>query len=331
MGVVIECKHCGATIDEAASFCDQCGEALTESVTHKPQRVSPVFTFGSAVERERTYESPTDWIRRLLKASFAFLATVYKSVMRPSEIELVQSQPQAEAAPFEARIHPLRETRARKGAPLLLLSHWGVLLQGLQISSMEFYVSVQRAIAGRGLPDTEMSHVKWPEGGIFSAKRVYLRVRRKDHVFDICGAPFGNGFFVSWWLGETPTVSILYLLAMFLAISLLISLAIYAYDTWGLVIAVLVTLAGLLVTFRLLARPAAETLDYYLLQLPWVGTLYERFFRPITYYRIDTALMFQAAVDGAVKEVIDELTKAKGLRALSELERKPIMRDFLRR
>ncbi len=40
------------------------------------------------------------------------------------------------------------------------------------------------------------------EGGLFSGSREYLRVKRQEHVFDVCGAPFGRAFFVSWWLTE---------------------------------------------------------------------------------------------------------------------------------
>lgn len=71
--------------------------------------------------------------------------------------------------------------------------------------------------------------------------------------------------------------------------------------------------------------------DDVILMLPLIGPLYERFFRPITYYRIDTAQMFQKTVEKAVMEVIDGITNEKGIRALSELERKPVMRDFFKK
>ncbi len=34
--------------------------------------------------------------------------------------------------------------------------------------------------------------------------RIYQRIGRKKLVFDVCGAPFGKGFFVSWWMGPLP-------------------------------------------------------------------------------------------------------------------------------
>ncbi len=152
----------------------------------------------------------------------------------------------------------------------LVISHWNKMLEGLQASPKEFYGAVERAIEKRQVPDVKRSRVDWREGGLLSAKREYLRVQRHEHVFDICGAPFGNGFFISWWLGESQ---------------------------------------GCLAT------------------LPGAGA----FLRPQTYYQIDTALMFQSAIHAAVLEVVDEMTTAKGVRALTELERKPILREFFRR
>jgi hypothetical protein len=59
--------------------------------------------------------------------------------------------------------------------------------------------------------------------------------------------------------------------------------------------------------------------------LPFIGPPLMRVFRPETYYRIDTALMFQDSVHSAVMEVIDGITTQKGLRSLSDSERKPVL------
>jgi len=163
-------------------------------------------------------------------------------------------------------------------APDFIISHWYHLIEGLQGSPKEFYASVEQAITARNLPDMTTVRVDWREGGPLSAKREYLRVIRKEHVFDICAAPFGNGFFVSWWLGELGSGCLTFL------------------------------------SF-----------------LPFIGAVAMAIFRRATYYRIDTALMFQTSVSAAVQEVVDGMTKAKGLRALSELERQPIMKGFLGR
>lgn len=160
----------------------------------------------------------------------------------------------------------------------LLLSHWNKLIEGLQESPQQFYSSLEKAIERREIPNTNLSRIDYREGGVFSAKREYLRVRRKEHLFDICAAPFGTGFFFSWWLGES--VGFFYQL---------------------------------------------------MLKIPILGRIFVRLLRKETYYKIDTALMFQGAVHSAVLEVIDEITKTNGLRALSEAERKPILTDLFRR
>jgi len=161
--------------------------------------------------------------------------------------------------------------------PKTVLAQWSTLVEGLQWSPKDFYVSVEQAIGRRQLPDIFLSRVSYAEGGLFSAKREYLRVTRKDHIFDICGAPFGTGFFFSSWLGERPQGCL-----------------------------------GLLMVVPVLNI--------------FVGML-----RRETYYKIDTAMMFRESVQNAVFEVIDGLTTAKGIRSLSELERKPVMRNFLHR
>jgi len=155
--------------------------------------------------------------------------------------------------------------------PTTILGHWSVLIEGLQASPLDFFAQVEAALEKRQIPGAKRSRVDWREGGLLSAKREYLRVRRYEYVLDICGAPFGTGFFVSWWLGEYK---------------------------------------GCL----------GENLP-----------LLTAIFRRPTYYRIDTANMFRTAVDGAVQEVIGQMTQAKGLRQLTLEERKPVLREFWRK
>jgi len=50
--------------------------------------------------------------------------------------------------------------------------------------------------------------------------------------------------------------------------------------------------------------------------MPLFGTFYARFLRPVTYYSLDTATMFQESVRRAINEEIDALRTAQGLRAL---------------
>lgn len=168
-------------------------------------------------------------------------------------------------------------SKAAKGSPVIF-SHWHHLIDSLQASSQKFYESVAARIKERNIPDIYVTRVDHAEGGVFSANREYLRVTRREHVFDICAAPFAKGFFISWWLGED--------LGLFLNI---------------------------------------------VMRIPFLGPALVRIFRPETYYRIDTALMFQESVHATVLEILEQSTKTQGLRSLSELERKPILREFFKR
>ncbi len=163
-------------------------------------------------------------------------------------------------------------------SPTIILSHWNQMVPGLQQSAEEFYASVESLVTPHGLRNVKLERVNLSEGGILSAKREYLQMRRGEHVYHVCAAPFGNGFFISSWLGQIES--------------------------------------GLLA---------------WLSSLPFIGWIFERFIKPLTYYKIDTALMFQSIAHGAVLGALDTVTQAKGLRALSPDERKPVMRDFFSR
>jgi hypothetical protein len=160
--------------------------------------------------------------------------------------------------------------------PDTILSHWNNLVEGLQQSSNEFYTEVEQNLNAHKLKDVESDRVEFAEGGFFSARREYLQVRRGEHVYHVCAAPYGNGFFVSSWLGAVE--------GGFLA---------------------------------------------WLASFPFVGWIF-RFFLNLrmTFYRIDTALAFQAVVHSAVLKALDSVCTARGIRALTERERTPVNRDF---
>jgi hypothetical protein len=64
------------------------------------------------------------------------------------------------------------------------------------------------------------------------------------------------------------------------------------------------------------------------LSVPIVGWLYAIIFNPVTYYRLDTAMMFRDSIRYAVNEVIDGLLTGQGLRALTEDQKRPSIRDL---
>lgn len=87
-----------------------------------------------------------------------------------------------------------------------LISNWMMTFEGLQFSTKEFYLMVEKRIKAHSVPAIKMSIVNYKEGGILSASRQYMRVQYHDLAFEICAAPFGNDFFVSWWFGSTSNM-----------------------------------------------------------------------------------------------------------------------------
>ncbi|MCG3165573.1 MAG: hypothetical protein POELPBGB_01341 [Bacteroidia bacterium] len=87
---------------------------------------------------------------------------------------------------------------------------------------------------------------------------------------------------------------------------------------------------GMFVSWWLYTKPTIleRIMDY---ALPFIGRpLYHRLF-PVTFYSIDTASMFMTYVQGAVLNVVDSIVKEQGLRALSETERTPKVKDIFQR
>src|SRR3954469_15652702 len=98
-----------------------------------------------------------------------------------------------------------------------VVGHWHSLIEGFSTSSLDFYELVKAGIARREIPDLSTSPVECKQGGLGAGKRVYLRVSREGLNFDICAAPFGTGYFFSWWLAKISRV-LLDLLFIFLCL-----------------------------------------------------------------------------------------------------------------
>lgn len=215
------------------------------------------------------------------------------------------------------------------------LGHWSTLVEGLQASPWECYVAIEAGLQRRQIPGAAFSRVTYKEGGFASADRIYLRVSRKMLAFDICAAPFGTGFFFSWWQRPLPPSNALGCLALLLAfgavgyllralmrltgagpVSLTLSqaLAIGVFFVFGLLFA-----AGAA------ARGGFVFSEDAILDLPLIGAVYNTIFRPDTYYKLDTIDMYQKAVHAVVLEVVDGVMSAKGLRALGPEERLPTL------
>lgn len=157
-------------------------------------------------------------------------------------------------------------------------SHWNHLVNNFNFSTEEFYIKFKKELLSHGVSGINAVDVTLREGNIFSSRRRYIRIKWKDYQYDICAAPFGDGFFVSWWLLQRLSW-----------LQIIISL------------------------------------------IPFIGAWLVRKLFPVTYYRIDTASIFMTYAHSSVLKVIEDITKDKGTRALTESERKPILNDIFKR
>ena len=227
----------------------------------------------------------------------------------------------------------MAETPPAKNIPdVEIKSYWCKLFEGLQVSPMDFYSRVEQAIQLREVPGLEISRVERSEGGLLSAKREYLRLTRERLFFEVCAAPFGTGFFVSSRFGEVrlrvdPLAAVLLLIGLLVLTYVLVK----AIGFFWAVTVMFVSVGAAVWFMRIAVSRGLEDVDATLMKTPVIGPLYERFFRKVTYYRIDIMGMYQQAVHNAVTQSMDEISKEKGIPPLSESERKPILKDFYMR
>jgi hypothetical protein len=95
----------------------------------------------------------------------------------------------------------------RKVRPSNISSHWHHPFNEFNISTVEFYTAIEEKLKKLALPQVYYRHVEYHEGSAFTPKRLYLHVYRFEFCFDICAAPFGKEFFISWWLSKNSGCS----------------------------------------------------------------------------------------------------------------------------
>lgn len=204
----------------------------------------------------------------------------------------------------------------------LVEGHWHTLIDGFSTSALDFYELVKAGIVRRKIPDLKISSVEWKESGLGSGKRIYLRVSREGLNFDICAAPFGTGYFFSWWLAAIPRILLDLAVLGGIAFLGLIFLGVFFRQGCSGMFAGTVMFFGALFGAGFLVRYGETGLESTVLSMPVTGFLYGFFFRPTTYFNEDTAAMFRESVHHSVLEAIDAVTSAQGIRALSPEARK---------
>jgi hypothetical protein len=191
---------------------------------------------------------------------------------------------------------------------------WHAVLLDFESSTGEFYSEIESDLKKRELMGLELSRVEYAEGGILSAKRTYLRMRRERLIFDVCSAPFGTSWLFSCRFAEVRVslrvwelvVMLLFLVAFWFSYAQL-----FGVVTGSIVFGA--TLLGLVLAMLCAVPFGLHDMDAALLQLPCIGTLYELYLRPDTYYRQDTRVAYTRIVNSIVRQRVQEIAKAHGV------------------
>ena len=145
-----------------------------------------------------------------------------------------------------------------------VIGQWNHLFPTMQHDPEEFYSLVEEFLKEWKIPDCKTDRKNFHQGNLLSNQRLCLEVSRGDYIYHICAAPFGNGFFFSWWLREVS---------------------------------------------------------------PFINRFNIKTVKSDSYYKADTDATFKACVQQCVQSAVDRITEAKGIRALTELERQPDLRS----
>jgi hypothetical protein len=198
-----------------------------------------------------------------------------------------------------------------------VVSHWHQSIVGLSTSSLEFYNAIEVALNAKEVK-VRIERLNWNEGGVFSGQRTYLRVGHAQFVFDISAFPFGKDFYFSWWLGRrvpgaAGLIGCLGLVALPLIWATFFAMA---GLVWGTLLFVTVLGAAFLAMGQRLQAGASETGDM-VMAMPFFGAVFEKFFRPTTYYSEDTRIMFEETVHRVVIDVISGILTANAMLPLT--------------
>jgi len=77
--------------------------------------------------------------------------------------------------------------------------------ENLQLSAQDFYETLKTTIGQYQFPDVRCEIRTLSDNGWFESKRLYLQVKFHSFTYNICAAPFGKNFFISWRLEEADS------------------------------------------------------------------------------------------------------------------------------
>lgn len=80
-----------------------------------------------------------------------------------------------------------------------ILARWQTIIEANFCSPLEFYQKVENELLESELPDLQFSNITRTEGGWFSPRRTYLRIRFQRLYFDVSAFIGGRFLIVGWW------------------------------------------------------------------------------------------------------------------------------------
>ncbi len=83
-----------------------------------------------------------------------------------------------------------------------ILARWQTVIESVACSPLEFFDRIENSLTECELPNLSISQIIRSEGGWFSQRRIYLRVRYQKMCFDISAFIIGGCLIVGWWLHE---------------------------------------------------------------------------------------------------------------------------------
>ena len=210
-----------------------------------------------------------------------------------------------------------------------ILDYWIAFHDALNLPPQEFYSAVEKEIAARKVPGLTISREEFSEGGMLSDMRVYLRLFRERLAIYACASPFGTGYFFSCRTVYVPAlVRLWHILAAFALLSLIGGLLIELLGLTFAIIAWVTFLFALAAVLRNAGSNTSADLDTLFLKIPVVSPIYEDWFRPDTYYRLDTRAVYLQRLPQLIREMAEEITAAKGAKLIKQYQYSPVFGEL---
>ncbi len=101
-----------------------------------------------------------------------------------------------------------------------IIAHWETSIRGGALTPRVLLDRIETALREQEIDRIHFSYIVRPERGLFSARRLYLRIRFDRLFFDVSAFVNGDGLTVSYWLhrewpgleelfGEIPVIGFL--------------------------------------------------------------------------------------------------------------------------